>query len=107
VSRKISPTELVFPFAVTGGMGEYPLYVEVHRLDLLNPRRNMLLRRSEVFVIDCPNESVVVQSAIVLENIVFPNPGWYRFQFKSRGLLLQSGTSRSEYYLQIFAGEES
>jgi hypothetical protein len=105
VSKDFTATDLTFFFAVTGGMGEYPLYVEAHRLDLVNPRRNILLQRSELFMIRCPNESVVVQSAITIEELVFTNPGWYRFQLKTHGQSLKAGINPSEFFIQVFAGE--
>ena len=106
-SNNYPAPDVNFFFSVIGGMGPYDLFIEMHSLDLLNPKRNRFLKRSDAFRIDCPNESVVVESVITLEDVVFPNPGWYRFQLKSQGQLLNLGSSRSEFFLQVFAGEGS
>lgn len=95
--------DLTLYYQLTDGRGAYNLLVEVHLLDLLNPKRNRSVAWSEIYHAELADELEVLEDTVVMDVVPFPVPGLYRIRMNANGKVLAGG----ETFLRVFAGAVS
>jgi hypothetical protein len=95
--------ELYVYVQLTGGRGQFNFGIAVEELDLLNPRRDRVVGRSEPISITFENEWEVVEETFRLLKVAFPRPGQYRFSLSADGSVFENG----ECYLRVKPGDDS
>ena len=102
VGSKQTIPELCLYYQLSGGVGEYKLTAEFRRLNLAEPKKTLLLMRSDFVSVFCNNTFAVVEDAIVMREFEYPTPGHYQFTIRCDGIVLDGGT----WYLRVSQEDE-
>ncbi len=102
VSKNFGVNELFVYAQLTDGVGEYNLGVTVEEADLVNPKRNRLMGRSDPSTVSFTDTWEVLMETIKLSEVPFPKPGQYLFRLMLDGEELPGGSM----YLRVMPGEK-
>jgi hypothetical protein len=102
IKKNFGADELYVYVQLTGGAGDFNFGVTVEEVDLLNPRRNRLVGRSDPTRISFENEWEVVEDTFKLVKVAFLRPGQYRFRLLANG----EGFENGDCFLRVMPGDD-